>query len=340
MINLILDCNLNIRSNKLLERYTNVNIDDKVIKSFIENIGKPKATENISQVWKNVFSKFDGSNTRDISNSSIEEIKSLYENYFVNGLSDGACVGKAMESIVTRYKYLSREKSRLASLYLHRNPGVEKTYSRIGMGYKSTDSQYKEIISEMSNLNLSNLVFSGRPWMHTFKGESYLLELTDHFYFFDIVAKYMAKKTIKPIFIGEGSGILSNLFLTSNAVVEDAVFIDLQHFLLRQYIINFSELSKVSDYIYAQDFDTTSVKTSGMTIINQDSFPEIPKESLALYFSLIEEGKVERVISYNHLDLRGDHVDYRNMLNKYFGEPVIRFESIIRNGYFIEIFEY
>ena len=77
-----------------------------------------------------------------------------------------------------------------------------------------------------------------------------------------------------------------------------------------------------------------------MTIINQDSFPEIPENALNSYFSLIDEGRVERVISYNHLDLRGDHANYRNMLVKNFGEPHIRFESVLRNGYFVEIFEF
>jgi hypothetical protein len=325
----------------MIKRHSSIKIPHEIIQSFIAEVGMPKASEaeNISEVWKKVFNKFDNLNNRDTSNSSVSEIQSLFENYFVNGLSDGACVGKAMESIFTRYKYLSRERNRLGSLYLHRNPGVTKSYSRMGTNLKLTDQQYRNIISEMSSLNLSDLVFSGKPWMNISKGSSYLLELTDHYYFFDIVNRYMKNKVIKPIFIGEGSGILSNLFLTSNAVVQDAVFIDLQHFLIRQYIINFSERNKVSNYIYAQDFQPSLIKSTGMTIINQDSFPEIPERALDSYFTPIKEGKIDRVISYNHLDLRGDHVDYRKMLVGYFGEPLIRQESLVRKGYFIEIFE-
>tara|TARA_A100000164_G_scaffold376780_1_gene414540 strand:+ start:506 stop:1486 length:981 start_codon:yes stop_codon:yes gene_type:complete len=325
----------------MIKRYPNVEIPSEIIQSFFDEVGTPKASEheNISDVWKMVFKKFDGLNNRDTSNSSVSDICSLYEDYFVNGLSDGACVGKAMESISTRYKYLSREKNRLGSLYLHRNPGVEKSYSRMGSNLKLSNAQYEDIISEMTNLNLSNLVFSGKPWMNFSKGNSYLLELTDHYYFFDIVNRYLSNKIIKPIFIGEGSGILANLFLTSNADVQDSIFIDLQHFLLRQFIINYAERDKIERYIYAQDFNSSMVNKVGFTIINQDSFPEIPKKALNNYFSLIREGKVERVISYNHLDLRGDHVNYREMLKEFFGEPIIRYESIVRNGYFIEIFE-
>ena len=113
----------------------------------------------------------------------------------------------------------------------------------------------------------------------------------------------------------------------------------MQHFLLRQFIINYNKLHKVQNYIYAQDFQASLVESTGMTIINQDSFPEIPKHALNRYFSLITSGKVNRVISYNHLDLRGDHSDYRSMLLELFDEPKVRFESKLRNGYFIEIFE-
>ncbi len=326
----------------MISRHQNITIPQNIIESFFNEVGNPinKESDNISEIWKNVFKKYDELNNRDINDSKLSDICDLFENYFINGLSDGACAGKAMEKILTRYKYLSREKKRLASLYLQRNPGVENSYSRIGAGLKLNKKNYKEIVSDMNNLKLSKLVFSGCPWMYSYKNKKYLLELTDHYYFFDIISRYLANKTVKPIFIGEGSGILSNLILNSDLIIKDSVFIDLQHFLLRQYIINFSQHTKVNRYIYAQDFNSSLVESSGMTIINQDSFPEIPENALNSYFSLIDEGRVERVISYNHLDLRGDHANYRNMLVKNFGEPHIRFESVLRNGYFVEIFEF
>jgi len=207
------------------------------------------------------------------------------------------------------------------------------------LNLKLNNKKFTEMVNEMKNLKLSNLLFSGCPWMYSHANSKYLLELTDHYYFFDIIKRYLKNKEIKPVFIGEGSGILSNIFLNSELNITDSVFIDLQHFLLRQYIINYSQRKKVGAYIYAQDFKSSMIESKNMTIINQDSFPEIPDNALESYFHLIEEKKVERVISYNHLDLRGDHADYRGMLIKYFGEPHIRFESTLRNGYFIEIFE-
>ena len=64
-----------------------------MVEAFFNIVGKPQNNEsdNISEVWRNVFKKFDLSNNRDISDLEISEVRDLFENYFVNGLSDGAC---------------------------------------------------------------------------------------------------------------------------------------------------------------------------------------------------------------------------------------------------------
>ena len=324
----------------MIKRHKKVTIPLEVIESFQTNVGDPINSEedSVSQIWSRVFSKFDKSNIRLIGGNAAEQIRNYFEEYFINGLSDGACVGKDMNSLATRYKYLKRERNRLGALFLHLNPGVGKTYSRFGNRFKVSKQNLQALVDKLSNLPLSNLLFSGKPWLYEVEQHSYLLEITDHYYFFDIIKRYMKNTVLKPVLIGDGSGILSNMLLTSDINISDSIFIDLQHFLIRQYIVNFDERSKIQKFLYAQDFDVSKIDGQGMTIINQDSFPEIPYKDLKSYFELIKYQKVDRVISYNHLDLRG-HNNYRELLVEYFGEPIVRFESIIRSGYFIEIFE-
>jgi hypothetical protein len=324
----------------MIKRHEKVTIPLEVIESFGMIVGDPVNLEggSISPIWTKVFNKYDKSSVRLTGGKNVEQVRDLFEEYFINGLSEGACVGQAMSEVSTRFKYLKRERNRLGALFLHLNPGVGKTYSRFGNRFKVSKQNLQDLVSKLSKLGLSDLLFSGKPWLNEVEQHSYLLEISDHYYFFDIIQRYIKNNVLKPVFIGDGSGILSNMLLTSEVDVRDATFIDLQHFLIRQYIVNFDEKSKIQKFVYAQDFDASEIDGRGLTIINQDSFPEIPAESLKSYFELIKHNKVDRVISYNHFDLRG-HSNYRQLLVEYFGEPVIRFESIIRSGYFIEIFE-
>jgi len=324
----------------MIKRHEKITIPLEVIKSFWVDVGDPVNSEesSISQIWTNVFNKYDKSNVRLTGSRDVKRVRDLFEEYFVNGLSEGACVGQAMSEFSTRYKYLKRERNRLGALFLHMNPGVGKTYSRFGNRFKVSKRNHEYMVGQLSNLPLSNLLFSGKPWLNEVDKHSYLLEISDHYYFFDIIQRYVKGKVLKPVFIGDGSGILSNMLLTSEIDVRDATFVDLQHFLIRQYIVNFHEKAKIRKFAYAQDFDASKIDGQELTIINQDSFPEIPQECLKSYFELIKDNKVNRVISYNHHDLRG-HSNYRELLVECLGEPVVRFESIIRSGYFIEIFE-
>jgi hypothetical protein len=324
----------------MINRHSAIPIPKEIIQTFLDEVGDVKSpeTNSVSKIWNKVFDKYDKTTLRDTRGKDPKEICELFEEYFINGLSDGACAGQAMGEFSSRYKYSKREKTRLRALYLHMNPGVERSYSHFGSTYKISKEQLNNIVTEISEIPLSNLLFSGMPWLNSLYGKNYLLEISDHYYFYDVIKRYMRGKILRPVFIGDGSGILSNMLLSLDCQVENSIFIDLQHFLIRQYIVNFDHRSEISRFIYAQDFNQNIITDDNLTIINQDSFPEIPSTCLKEYFSLIQYNKVNRVISYNHLDLRG-HVNYRGMLLKYFGEPLVRFESPIRKGYFIEIFE-
>ena len=85
----------------MISRHQNITIPQNIIESFFNEVGNPinKESDNISEIWKNVFKKYDELNNRDINDSKLSDICDLFENYFINGLSDGACAGKAMEKI-------------------------------------------------------------------------------------------------------------------------------------------------------------------------------------------------------------------------------------------------
>ena len=73
-------------------------------------------------------------------------------------------------------------------------------------------------------------------------------------------------------------------------------------------------------------------------LINQDSFPEIPEQGLRNYFSLIRNGKIKYVYSYNHENYSRGHCDFRSILIENGMKSAFRTCSDLRKNYFIEIF--
>ena len=217
----------------MVKRHEKITIPIEVINAFSMEVGEPFNSEDdsLSQIWHKVFDKYGKSSLRLTSGKDSEQVRDLFEDYFTNGLSEGACVGKAMGELSGRYKYLSRERGRLGALYLQLNPGVEKTYSRFARRFKITDQQLADVVKKIVKLPLSGMLFSGKPWLNEINGYSYLLELSDHYYFFDAIQRYLKDEVLKPVFIGDGSAILSNMLLESDMKISDATFIDLQHFL-------------------------------------------------------------------------------------------------------------
>lgn len=114
---------LDLKNYLSLERYENTLISEDRIEQFFESVsdyGGPKSTEKIlGKVWKNVFGKF-GTNVFElIDNRSIPELAKSYEEYYVNGISDGACAGKGLENYRKKFEYSKRNFSRLKHLAKH-----------------------------------------------------------------------------------------------------------------------------------------------------------------------------------------------------------------------------
>lgn len=270
----------------------------------------------LSPVWKKVFLKFGKTSLNEAKKEiDINALKESYEEFFVNGLSDGACVGADLMRFRSAMKYAVRGNNRLKLLNKH---------------FDFTDGQSKPLDSIKS----SNEMLSGQPWLQKIEGNWINPEIIDHLYFFEICKNLPIPKD-DILFIGEGSGILSNIFM-SNCDVANATFIDLPHFLIRQHITNHNLNNIKRDYLTPDQLYKLSNNNGRRVLINQDSFPEIPSKYLNEYFDLIDSGLVTDVFSYNKKDSSFGHANFREILLSKNIKCLLSIESVMRPGYFIE----
>tara|TARA_B100000787_G_scaffold165270_1_gene148965 strand:- start:13771 stop:14739 length:969 start_codon:yes stop_codon:yes gene_type:complete len=298
-------------------REKSINISDETLKESLKLL-KTISWDNafISPVWEAVFSKFGISKLNETQGEvDYELLKSSYEDFFVNGLSDGACVGADLKRVKSAMKYAVRGSRRLILLKNH---------------FDFTGS-YSD---PLSSLALSPELSSGRPWLQKLSGAWVNPELIDHAYFFEL-CRYLPIPKERLLFIGDGSGILSNIFL-NNTNVKEATFIDLPHFLLRQHIVNNGLTSVSKKYLTPDQVDGLTNINQRRVLINQDSFPEIPEQYLEIYFDLITSGYITDVLSYNKKDSSFGHADFRSILLSKGIKCLLSVESVMRPGYFIE----
>jgi len=82
-------------------RYPQQEIDLKIFKNFFNDCGvvsKNQTYLEISPVWRKVINNWTGENIFEkIENKDIKSLQKLYEHYYVNGISEGACAGKEFE---------------------------------------------------------------------------------------------------------------------------------------------------------------------------------------------------------------------------------------------------
>ena len=308
--------------NKLLfilgfKRHKKLSLSNEVIADSLKLLNKLSWDKSfISPVWEKVFSKF-GETDLNKSKNEIDStnLKENYENYFVNGISDGACVGADLYRPRSAIKYALRGKARYKILKKH---------------YDFND--YEKL--NLDNLNLSSELSSGQPWLQKISDKWINPEIIDHLYFYE-TCKDLPISFDNILFIGEGSGILSNIFL-NKMHIKSAAFIDLPHFLIRQHITNYASKNTTQLYITPDQLENLVVDNQRRVLVNQDSFPEIPEEYLNVYFELINAGYITDVLSYNKKDFTEGHSNFRKMLLKRDVDCKLSFESVMRKDYFIE----
>lgn len=295
-----------------------IKIDEIEFQKFLLSINQnnSKLDKSISSIWRNVLKIYKIQN--DVSKLEINQLINIYSSYYQNGLSDGACAGARMENMLYKIKYFFRELNRLRIIKKIIN---KKTYINLSL----------------KNLPLSPNVFTGEIWMLKVDDIEIPLEICDHLYFLLTIfedLKIAASQDKSFLFIGDGSGLLSNLILNLFSV-KKAIFLDLPQFLIRQYIVNNEFIEKLEFYT-PSNFD--SLKTDEYIIINQDSFPEIPKEDLDKYTNAKLIKNKSKIYSYNQKPIDDQHSKWNDIL-KYNGwDLLFSKQSSSRRKYFLEVY--
>ena len=317
-----------------MKRHEVMDLNKDTIDDFFKNAGKypgKEATkEGLSPIWNKVFSKY-GMDIFDLleAQDSVALVKA-YSNYYANGISDGACAGRKLESFFHRLKYTIRNKRRLKlaySCFLSDSNGCD---------ISNTLNEHEIIRLIYSKFSISSKINIGRPYGWNYDSIFFHAELTDHIYFANFILSVSNAFNCRSVgYLGDGSGILSSVVNSNAHNLNKRVYIDLAQYLLRQYIVN--DVSKTDQFIYAESFDRSQIDNIDL-LVNQDSFPEIPEETLDEYFQLIDEGKIKYVLSYNHENYNDGHSDYRSLLIKHGMSSVFRTCSTLRKNYVIELF--
>ncbi len=312
-------------------RYEHKEIDLEIFKNFFDECGSISKFDNdteISPIWKKIYEDWIGSEVISfIENQDVDNLKKVYEEYYVHGLSEGASSGKALVDNGKQYRLdkAKRNVDRVNPLRLH-------------FQYNQTEPNevYKLLFDKF---NVPDTINFGKSWGWKYDNIFVHFELADYLYFLDILIKILKEYELdKTLFIGDGSGLLSSL-LYNNFDIKSSHHIDLSHFLLRQYINNYKNGTKITHH-YAETFDT-NFKHDTQILINQDSFPEMKSNSVEKYIHNVKLNNVPFILSYNienGQSFNKHHSDYRSIILNQGYSSIWRLDSTLRPPYVFELF--
>ena len=323
----------NPSKNKLIPvRYSkkeiNINLFEEFFKECGKYTGKEKTDLEVSGIWERVISRHTTSvvNVFDhMEKENLIKLKEIYENYYAQGVSEGASSGKALSNYQYKFNKAKRNIGRVNDLRKHLN----LTESEPHDVYKLLFKKY----------NIPDVINVGQTWGWQYGDNFVHFELADYLYFLDIIIRILDEYNLdKTMFIGDGSGLLSTL-VYNNYNIKSSHQVDLGHFLLKQYLTNYGGEVKVG-YHYAENFQVDFIHDSQI-LINQDSFPEMTTESVEKYVENAILNNVSYILSYNkEVKFEGGykHSDFRASIIKHGYISKHRYNSVIREGYVIELF--
>lgn len=314
-------------------RYKKQIIDEKLFKDFFTECGdynRGNLNKEASPIWTKIYDDTSGYDVFDlIKKQDISNLKSSYEEYYINGLSDGATSGIALEDDRKREDKTKRNLLRSKPLAVHLKMVEESQDLNLTQFY---DNLYE-------NIRIPKTINIGQSWGWDIGKNFVHFEVQDYIYFLDIITKILESYNLnRTCFIGDGSGLMSSI-LYENYDIESSIHIDIAHLLLRQYINNVESPTKVR-HIYAENFDE-DMKHKTQILINQDSFPEMPLDSMEKYMRNMDNNNVPFVLSYNienGITFNPHHIDYRKVILDLGYESVWRFDSAVRPPYVFELF--
>ena len=316
-------------------RYPKKEIDLDIIKLFFtkngEYPGKNLTIKEIGPVWQQVLNRWTNSSVdvfSAIENKDFKLLKEIYENYYIQGISEGASSGKAFSPKGNSHQY-KLDKSK-------RNIGrALKLSNFLNLGLNDVDEIYHSLNKKFIIPKSPNY---GQAWGWQYGDLFVNFELADYIYFLNTIQQVISQLNIKKTcFLGDGSGLLSTL-VYHNCDISSSNHIDLSHFLIKQYLNN-PDKNNIN-YLYAEGFKEDT-KYEADILINQDSFPEMTDKSVTKYIKNIILNKVPYILSYNKeviFEGGNPHSDFRSIIIKHGYNSMYRANTIMREGYVIELF--
>ena len=322
------------KNNILPIRYPKKEIDLNIFKSLFDKLpkypGKESTIKEIGPVWEKCFRNWTLSTTdvfQCIENKNLQGLKEIYENYYIDGISDGASSGRAFEKEGNGDEYKLNKSKR----------NIERAH--ILSNYLDLGNNIDEIYNTLFNtINIPVTPNYGQSW-GWWNGDNFIhFELIDYIYFLHHISQILDEYNLtKTCFLGDGSGLLSSL-VYENHKISSSTHIDLSHFLIKQYLNNHKK--SYIKYYYAEEFDYETIHDSQI-LINQDSFPEMSDKSVEKYIKNIKHNNVPFILSYNKeviFEGGNPHSDFKSIFSKYGYKSIFRTNTIMRPGYVIELF--
>ena len=297
-------------------RFEKINLEQELILRASKEVTRPSIHEfrdSISPIWEKVVGSTGKHVESLVADPSPRSIRHFYEAFFLNGLSDGAAVGVKMSDPRTLMKLVLRERKRLNHL-----EGLA-----IGYGF-SLATPFRDF---------------GCPWGLNIGGKLVNFEMTDHMYFALVLHKLIQRSNARElIFLGDGCGYLAQAVaaIMPPGSIDKAIFIDLYHFLVRQFLLWEMNQAIPAEYLNGEA-SHYPLSTAAKVLINQDSLVEITERQQDKYFTYMKENNVKMLASYNKYDASVGHHDFRESANRLFGKPLVVVPSPVRKGYWFEI---
>ncbi len=299
----------------LPKRHKKIKLDRSIFEDFFHDVesdynGVDSTYECVSKIWGDIILDYEVNIFRHIKEREITHLISSYENYYVDGISDGASSGMALNDSKLMLEKSIRNHKRAISLYRSLTSVEEKELYLSGTKLPSI---YSKVLKDIS---IPESIFIGQAWYWDFPNSKIHFELTDYIYFSQMCISIISLIKAKNILmLGDGSGVNCALINENIECDLNITHVDLAQYLLMQYMVNYKWKER-SSYIFAENFAKSGISDIDL-LINMDSFPEMTNTEVKKYVNFIKKNKVKYVLSYNHIIIKSLTIGIQILENIY-----------------------
>ncbi len=307
---------------------------EKIFNMVVKDINNENAILLASPIWESSLKE----KLITISSLFLEkkfiELQNIYEELFVCDLMEGAVSHHESISLISKVSQATRFFSRSRKLI------------------KIKEKFNKELILLLQSIILSKNYNYGRPF--AYKNDLLInIECLDEQFFALKIAELIKNNVYDEIvFVGDGAGFLTPIIIGMHNFYHNQNnckyrIIDFLYFATSTYlriekcdnpiIINLPET--LHNYSGNNIEPKFLPKIQGRRlIVNQDSFPEMKKESIISYTQ--NKATITDIATYNQLpqELDKKHTDYLSILKKLNYKELCTEKSPIRDNYFVSFY--